>query len=104
METSITWVGIDAHKKTLAVAAFHPSKQDPDEFTIDNDERAIRKLVRRLEREGNGREVRIGAAEDVREAVAEVDPAPSERNDCKTVAHNRRAFPLCCPSITVEFA
>ncbi len=59
MEGSITWVGIDAHKKTLAVAAFLPSAQEPEEFTIDNDERAIRKLVRRLERDSDGREIRI---------------------------------------------
>jgi len=59
MEKSITWVGIDAHKKTLAVAAFQRHGQEPDEFTIDNDERAIRKLVRRLERDGDGREIRI---------------------------------------------
>ena len=58
MEGSITWVGIDAHKKTLAVAAFLPSAQEPEEFTIDNDERAIRKLVRRLERDADGREIR----------------------------------------------
>jgi transposase len=59
MEESITWVGIDAHKKTLAVAAFQRPGQEPEEFTIDNDERAIRKLVRRLERDGDGREIRI---------------------------------------------
>jgi len=59
MEESITWVGIDAHKKTLAVAAFQRHGQEPEEFTIDNDERAIRKLVRRLERDSEGREIRI---------------------------------------------
>jgi len=59
MEEFITWVGIDAHKKTLAVAAFQRPGQEPEEFTIDNDERAIRKLVRRLERDGDGREIRI---------------------------------------------
>jgi transposase len=53
------WVGIDAHKKTLVVAALHPGRQEPDEFTVDNDERAIRKLVRRLERDAQGREVRV---------------------------------------------
>jgi len=59
MEGSITWVGVDAHKKTLAVAAFQRNGQEPEEFTIDNDERAIRKLVRRLERSSDGREIRI---------------------------------------------
>jgi transposase len=59
MEEAIMWVGIDAHKKTLAVAAFYPGKHEPDELTIDNDERAIRKLVRRLEQRAEGREIRI---------------------------------------------
>ncbi len=52
MEGSITWVGIDAHKKTLAVAVLGASGR-PDEFTIDNDERSVRKLARRLKRSGN---------------------------------------------------
>ena len=51
MEGSITWVGIDAHKKTLAVAVLGSSGR-PDEFTIDNDERSIRKLAKRLNRAG----------------------------------------------------
>lgn len=58
MEGSIIWVGIDAHKKTLAVAVLVPSRA-ADEFTIPNDERSIRKLVRRLERDARGREIRI---------------------------------------------
>jgi transposase len=59
MEGSITWVGIDAHKKTLAIAAFQRDGKEPEEFTIDNDERSIRKLVRRLERDSDGREIRM---------------------------------------------
>ena len=31
----------------------------PEEFTVDNDERSIRKLVRRLDRDARGREIRI---------------------------------------------
>lgn len=58
MEGSITWVGIDAHKKTLAIAVLAP-RCAPEEFTIANDERSIRKLVRRLDRGAGGREVRI---------------------------------------------
>jgi hypothetical protein len=56
MEGSITWVGIDAHKKTLAVAVL-PDGGGIEEFTIENEERSIRKLVRRLERVARGREV-----------------------------------------------
>jgi transposase len=57
MEGSITWVGIDAHKKTLAVAVLPPSGK-VEEFTVDNTEKAIRKLARRLTRASKGKEVR----------------------------------------------
>jgi transposase len=57
MEGSITWVGIDAHKKTLAVAVLTP-KGAPEEFTIENNERAIRKLTRRLHRGAHSGEIR----------------------------------------------
>ncbi|MFO0569196.1 MAG: IS110 family transposase [Polyangiaceae bacterium] len=59
MEGSITWVGIDAHKKTLVVAILHPGDGDAAQLEIDNNERAIGRLVRRLEREAKGREIRI---------------------------------------------
>jgi transposase len=52
MEGSITWVGIDAHKKTLAVAVLGAHAK-PEEFTVENDERSIRKLAKRLTRNGN---------------------------------------------------
>lgn len=58
MEESITWVGIDAHKKTLAVAVLSPGRREPEEFTVENNERAIRKLARRLTSAAKGREVR----------------------------------------------
>lgn len=58
MEGSITWVGIDAHKKTLAVAVLSPGSKTPEEFTVDNTEVAIRKLARRLTKAAKGREVR----------------------------------------------
>lgn len=58
MEGSITWVGIDAHKKTLAVAVLSPGAKTPDEFTIGNTAAEISKLARRLTRGAKGREVR----------------------------------------------
>ena len=58
MEGSITWVGIDAHKKSLAVAVLRPGRRDVDEFSVENTERAIRKLVRGLEKESRGKEIR----------------------------------------------
>lgn len=58
MKGSITWVGIDAHKKTLAVAVLHEGKP-PEEFVIEHNERTIRKLVRSVEREALGGEIRF---------------------------------------------
>src|SRR5262245_49181254 len=58
MEGSITWVGIDAHKKTLAVAVLSPGSKTPEEFTVDNTESAVRKLARRLTKAAKGKEVR----------------------------------------------
>jgi transposase len=51
-------VGIDAHKKTLAVAVLSPGSKAPGEFTVDNTESAIRKLARRLTKTAKGKEVR----------------------------------------------
>lgn len=59
MKGCITWVGVDAHKKTLVIAVLHPGRQEAEEFTLENDERSIRRLVRRLERDAGGGEVRI---------------------------------------------
>lgn len=59
MDGCITWVGIDAHKRTLVVAVLAPGRKEPEQLEIDNDERAIGRLVRRLEREAKGREIRI---------------------------------------------
>ncbi|MBE7484729.1 MAG: transposase [Polyangiaceae bacterium] len=50
---------MDAHKKTLVIAVLHPGRQEAEEFTLENDERSIRRLVRRLERDAGGGEVRI---------------------------------------------
>jgi transposase len=58
MEGFITWVGIDAHKKTLVIAVLRPGKPEPEEFSVENNERAIRSLVRGLERGAHG-EIRI---------------------------------------------
>lgn len=59
MNRSITWVGVDAHKRTLAVAVLHPGREAAEEYTVDNTERAIKKLVKRLERDAKGGEIRM---------------------------------------------
>src|SRR5262245_14935508 len=58
VEGSITWVGIDAHKESLAVAVLAPGGERPEEFTVENTATAIRKLARRLTRGSKGNEVR----------------------------------------------
>ena len=58
MEGAITWVDIDAHKKTLAVAVLAPGAKVAEEFTVDNTETAIRKLVRRVQKLARGTEIR----------------------------------------------
>jgi hypothetical protein len=64
METSITWVGIDAHKKTLAIAVLAPGAK-PEQFTVDNTGSAIRKREKE--------DQRGCAAEERLEAYAETD-------------------------------
>ncbi len=58
MDASTTWVGIDAHKKTLAIAVLTPNEEQPHEFVIENTERAIKKLVRQLERDAPSPNIR----------------------------------------------
>ncbi len=58
MEGSITWVGIDAHKKTLAIALLGRPGDPAEQFTVANTEADVRRLARRLIRRANGGEVR----------------------------------------------
>jgi len=51
---SITWVGMDAHKNSIQVAALVPGQADPVEWTEDTTVEAIRRLGRRLQRLGSG--------------------------------------------------
>jgi len=47
---SITWVGMDAHKNSIKVAAWVPGEAEPVEWTEDTTVEAIRRLGRRLRR------------------------------------------------------
>jgi hypothetical protein len=49
-----TWVGIDAHKKDLFVAMLVGDQAAPVAWTVPNEPNAIRRLVRKLERETPG--------------------------------------------------
>jgi len=53
-ETS-TFVGLDAHKKTIQVALLAPGRTVPLEWEINHEPAAVRKLARRLLKEGEGR-------------------------------------------------
>lgn len=46
----ITWVGMDAHKNSIKVAAWLPGEAEPLEWTEDTTAEAIRRLARRLRR------------------------------------------------------
>lgn len=47
---SITWVGMDAHKNSIKVAAWIPGQADPVEWTEDTTPEAFRRMARRLQR------------------------------------------------------
>lgn len=51
---SITWVGMDAHKNSIKVAAWLPEQPEPVEWTEDTTPEAIRRLARRLQRVAPG--------------------------------------------------
>jgi transposase len=54
----IIWVGMDAHKKAINVAALFPDEREAHEWALENTPAAVRRLVRKLVREADGREVR----------------------------------------------
>src|SRR4030095_287658 len=54
MKDAITYVGIDAHKKDLFVAMLVGNEPKPVTWQLANDPNAVRRLVRKLEREAPG--------------------------------------------------
>jgi transposase len=54
MKNVITYVGIDAHKKDLFLAMLIGNQTTPVSWTIPNEPRAVRRLVKRLERDTPG--------------------------------------------------
>jgi transposase len=54
MENGITHVGIDAHKKDLFVAMLVGDQKAPVTWQLANEAQAVRRLVRKLEREAPG--------------------------------------------------
>jgi transposase len=54
MENATTYVGIDAHKKTLFIAMVIGDARQPVTWQLANEPRAVRRLARKLEREASG--------------------------------------------------
>jgi transposase len=50
----ITWVGLDAHKRSIQVAMLVPGQAEPQCWQEANEETAVRRLARRLTREAPG--------------------------------------------------
>ena len=58
MGEGITFVGLDAHKASISVAMLLPSTSVPIEWQLPNEPSAVRRMVRKVEREAAG-EVRF---------------------------------------------
>src|SRR5215211_9444222 len=54
MTNVITYVGIDAHKKDLFIARLSGNEETPTTWQLANEPNAVRRLVRKLEREAPG--------------------------------------------------
>jgi transposase len=54
MNEPSTFVGLDVHKATIVVAMLLPGQREPIEWRIAHEPAAVRRLVKKLEREGNG--------------------------------------------------
>lgn len=55
MAEDITHVGMDVHKASIAVAMFRPGEKTPVEWTIANRDGELKKLARKLKRQGCGK-------------------------------------------------
>ena len=54
MKQITTYVGIDAHKKDLFVAMLIGTQSNAVSWTVPNEPQAVRRLVKKLEREAPG--------------------------------------------------
>ncbi len=55
MGKATTYVGMDVHQKDIAVAMLVPGSRRAVEWTVANEGRAVKRLVRKLKREGAGK-------------------------------------------------
>ena len=70
MKQVTTYVGIDAHKKDLFVAMLVGRTGTPVTWTVPNEPNAVRRLVRKLEREAPGPVQRLLRSRALRLCVA----------------------------------
>ena len=54
MEKGITYVGLDVHKRGIAISVRWPGGQEPERRTIANEPRAVGRFVRWIKREATG--------------------------------------------------
>jgi transposase len=54
MKNDTSWVGLDAHKKSISVAILYAGRSDVVEMKIENDAPSVRRLVSKLAREAPG--------------------------------------------------
>jgi transposase len=54
MKQCTTYVGLDIHKSSIAVAALFPDKKERTEWSLPNNTRAVERLARRLKRDAPG--------------------------------------------------
>jgi hypothetical protein len=59
MNQVTTYVGIDAHKKDLFIAMLNGHETTPVTWQLANEPNAVRRLVRKLERDAPGRCARV---------------------------------------------
>ena len=54
MTMSTTYVGMDAHARTIQVSVLRPGASGPEEWQLANEPRAVKRLARRLHRDAGG--------------------------------------------------
>ena len=54
MKESITWVGLDAHKKVHEVAVLVGEEETAERYSLNNDERTIRRFVKKVVKRREG--------------------------------------------------
>jgi len=45
---NVTYLGLDVHKDSIAVAVLRPHDREPDQFVVPNTAEALRKVVARF--------------------------------------------------------